>query len=339
MFRQAVRSRPSRLPIFTKVKSGQLRYSSSSTSSPVHVPSRPARDLRGKVAIVTGAGSQGLEIGNGRASSILLAEDGASVVCVDKNLAFASQTVEMIKANLLERSESQPDDLTPSTRMPIKGEEEEAVSAIAISGDVTNPQDCEAIVDAAISIFGRLDILINVVGILGAKGTAVDVDLAEWTRGLDINVTSMVLMARYAIPAMLNEREGESSKKIKGSIVNIGSVAGLRGGTPHLLYPTSKGAVVNMTRAMAAQHGGQGIRVNCVCPGMLYTPMMYGPGGGMTDEMRQARRKRSLLETEGNAWDTASAIRFLAGDESRWITGAVLTVDAGASAAVSFSMT
>ncbi|KAM7220426.1 short-chain dehydrogenase reductase 2a [Rhypophila decipiens] len=328
MFRQAVRSRPSRLPIFNKVKSGELRYSSSSSSSPVHVPSRPARDLRGKVAIVTGAGSQGLEIGNGRASSILLAEDGASVVCVDKNLAFANQTVEMIKANLLERSESLPDDLTPST-----------LSAIAISGDVANPQDCEAIVDTAISIFGRLDILINVVGILGAKGTAVDVDLAEWTRGLDINVTSMMLMARYAIPAMLRNKDPEDSEVIKGSIVNIGSVAGLRGGTPHLLYPTSKGAVVNMTRAMAAQHGGQGIRVNCVCPGMLYTPMMYGPGGGMTDEMRQARKKGSLLETEGNAWDTARAIRFLAGDESRWITGAVLTVDAGASAAVPFSMT
>ncbi|KAM7199992.1 short-chain dehydrogenase reductase 2a [Rhypophila sp. PSN 637] len=322
MSRPAARLSPSYLALspnrslfltLARVQSGQARYS----SSPVHVPSRPARDLRGKVAIVTGAGSQGLEIGNGRATSILLAEDGASVVCVDRNLAFANQTVEMIEANPLRRSER----------------------TIAISGDVTNPQDCEAIVDTAISIFGRLDILINVVGILGPKGTAVDVDLAEWTRGLDINLTSMMLMARYAIPAMLNKREAESgSQVIKGSIVNIGSVAGLRGGTPHLLYPTSKGAVVNMTRAMAAQHGAQGIRVNCVCPGMLYTPMMYGPGG-MTDEMRQARRKRSLLETEGNAWDTASAIRFLAGDESRWITGAVLTVDAGASAAVSFSMT
>ncbi|KAM7208309.1 short-chain dehydrogenase reductase 2a [Naviculisporaceae sp. PSN 640] len=310
-------------PTKTTLKQRQY-FSSTSSSMPTHVPSRPIRDLRGKVAIVTGAGCQGLEIGNGRATSILLAEDDASVVCVDRQLPLAMQTVEMINS---------------AAHKPAPG------FAIALSGDVTNPLDCEAIVSRTLSTFGRLDILVNVVGILGPKGTALDVDLTEWTRGLEINVTSMMLMARYAIPAMLLPKPDTKDKnkttargeEIKGSIVNIGSVAGLRGGTPDLLYPTSKGAVVNMTRAMAAQHGKSGIRANCVCPGMLYTPMMYG-GGNMTDEMREARRKRSLLETEGNAWDCASAIRFLAGDEARWITGAVLTVDAGASAAVPFSM-
>jgi len=97
-----------------------------------------------------------------------------------------------------------------------------------------------------------------------------------------------------------------------------------------LLYPTSKGAVVNMTRAMAVHHAPSGIRVNCVCPGMLFTPMLYGQG--MPPEVREARRKRSLLQTEGNGWDCGAAVRFLASDEARWMTGVVLPVDAGSTA-------
>ncbi|KAK4184664.1 3-oxoacyl-reductase [Podospora australis] len=285
-------------------------------------PPRPSRSLRGKVAIVTGAGSHGSSIGNGRATSILLAEDGASLVCVDRDLSAAKYTVEMIHSSY------------PS------------VEAVPVEGDVTSPTSCSSIVDQALAAYGRLDILVNVVGIIGAKGNCTELDLEEWNTGLEVNVTSMMLMSRYAIPAMLSgkgeqeddggtegEIRGKMEGEIKGAIVNIGSVAGLRGGTPHLLYPTTKGAVVNMTRAMAAHHGGQGVRVNCVCPGMLYTPMMYVPG--MSEEMREKRKKRSLLGTEGNAWDCASAVRFLASDEARWITGAVLAVDAGATAAVS----
>ncbi|KXX83077.1 Short-chain dehydrogenase reductase 2a [Madurella mycetomatis] len=293
----------------------QKYYSTSSGNEPATPspsPPRPSRNLHGKVAIITGAGSRGSEIGNGRATALLLAEDGASVVCVDKDLSLAQRTVSMIpKAN-------------PNSP-----------SSIAIAADVTTPQDCSRVVAATLATFRRLDILVNIVGVLGAKGSAVDVDLDEWARGMDINVTSMMLMARYAIPAMM-ENQRTPEEPIRGSIVNVGSVAGLRGGTPHLLYPTSKGAVVNMTRAMAALHGREGVRVNCVCPGMLYTPMMYGDG--MTAEVREARRNRSLLGTEGNAWDCASAIRFLAGDEARWVTGAILPVDAGATAAVSFSL-
>ncbi|KAK3349817.1 putative tropinone reductase [Lasiosphaeria hispida] len=281
---------------------------------------KPSRDLRGKVAIVTGAGSRGTDIGNGRATSILLAEDGASVICVDKDLALAQQTVSMIKD--MNRARDEASGVA------------ETGQAVALEADVTLEQDCKRIVDTAMSsLHGRLDILVNVVGIIGAKGTAVTTDAEAWAQGLQINVTSMMLMAKYAVPAMLqNERTEENQGR--GSIVNIGSVAGLRGGTPHLLYPTSKGAVVNMTRAMAAHHGPEGIRVNCVCPGMLFTPMM---SSGMNAEMREARKSRSLLKTEGNAWDCASAIRFLAGDEARWITGAILTVDAGATAAVALA--
>lgn len=101
-------------------------------------------------------------------------------------------------------------------------------------------------------------------------------------------------------------------------------------------YPTSKGAIINLTRSMAAHHASQGIRVNCVCPGMLYTPMMYG--GGMSEEARTARRQRSLLKTEGNGWDCGAACRFLAGDEARWMTGVILPVDAGATCSTSIEL-
>ncbi|CAK7235435.1 hypothetical protein SBRCBS47491_009292 [Sporothrix bragantina] len=279
------------------------------------LPQRPSRTLSGRVAIVTGAGAQGDGIGNGRAIAILLAEDGALVVCVDRDLDLAQRTVQMIEHGLSSPSH------TPA---PANSK------AIAVQADVASEQDCRRVIDTAVSVFGRVDILCNNVGIMGAKGTAPELDTAQWAQGLQVNVTSMMLMARFAIPAML-QNDPAAGSHIRGSIVNLGSVAGLQGGTPHLLYPTSKGAVVNMTRAMAAQHGKDGIRVNCVCPGMLYTPMMYG--GGMSEEIRERRRKRSILQTEGNAWDCASAVRFLTGDDARWITGTVLTVDAGATAA------
>ncbi|KAJ5568074.1 hypothetical protein N7450_010560 [Penicillium hetheringtonii] len=275
----------------------------------ISVPSEPpSRSLRGKVAIVTGAGCLGDGIGNGRAISILLADDGCDVLCIDMNEEWASKTVDMISSK------------------PGRGQ------AVSFRADVTSADDCKAAVDFAVEKFGRLDILINNVGVGGAPGTAVDVDMVEWAKSMDINVASMVQMSKYAIPVMA-QNEGEN----KGSIVNMGSVAGLKGGTPHLLYPTSKGAIVNLTRAMAAHHAAEGIRVNCVCPGMLYTPMMYGKG--MSEEAREARRKRSLLGTEGNGWDCAGAVVFLAGPHARWMTGVILPVDAGTTAAVGIGMT
>lgn len=204
----------------------------------------PSRSLAGKVAIVTGAGCAGEGIGNGRAISILLASDGCDVICVDQNPDWAATTVHMVN--------SKP-----------RGK------GLVAQADVTSADDCKAVVDTALEKFGRLDILVNNVGIGGARGTAVDVDMEEWASGMDVNVSSMVLMAKYAIPVM-SRNTGEG----KGSIVNMGSVAGLKGGTPHLLYPTSKGAIVNMTRAMAAHHAADGIRVNCVCPGVSI-PRLY----------------------------------------------------------------
>ncbi|KAH7159523.1 hypothetical protein B0J13DRAFT_539110 [Dactylonectria estremocensis] len=267
----------------------------------------PSRSFRGQVAIVAGAGCAGDGIGNGRAISVMLANEGCNVVCLDVDISWASKTAEMANSAA------------------------DSGTAVAFQGDVTSSTDCEGVVNYALSKFGRLDVLINNVGIAGAPGTAVNVDMGHWAKSLEVNVSSMVLMAKFAIPAMIRN-EGE----VKGSIVNMGSVAGLQGGTPHLLYPTSKGAVVNMTRAMAAHHAKDGIRVNCVCPGMLYTPMMYA--GGMTEEAREARKARSLLGTEGTGWDCACAVTFLASNHARWITGAILPVDAGTTAAVGIGM-
>lgn len=254
------------------------------------------RALNGRVAIVTGAGSRADGIGNGRASAVLLARDGAKVVLVDSVEGWVEKTREMIEA--------------------------EGGQVIVHIGDVSRDEGCADIVRHAVDEWGRVDILVNNVGVGGPIGTAVDLHLVAWDEALRINVTSMMLMARYSIPEM--------RKLHRGAIVNMASVAGLIGGHPSLLYPTSKGAVVNMTRAMAAQHGPEGIRVNCVAPGMVYTPMVYARG--MSGDVRESRRKRSLLQTEGSGWDVGNAVRFLASDEAGWITGAVLPVDAGATA-------
>lgn len=175
---------------------------------------RPTRSLTGRVAIVSGAGAAGDGIGNGRASAILLAEAGAKVVCVDMALDLAQRTAELIK-------------------------EDGHSTAIAVQANVTSETDAQAVVSKTIETFGRIDILVNVVGVGGAAGTAEDVDMVEWAKGMEINVASMVIMAKYCIPVMV-KNEGQW----RGSIVNIASVAGIRGGTPHLLYPTSKGAIV-----------------------------------------------------------------------------------------------
>jgi NAD(P)-dependent dehydrogenase (short-subunit alcohol dehydrogenase family) len=254
-------------------------------------------DLVGKVAIVTGAGSRpGEGVGNGRAAAILLARAGAHVVLADAIPAWAEATHDLIAA--------------------------EGGRSIVVAADVTKPEDCARIVAAGVENWGRIDILVNNVGISGPRGTAETVDLEAWSQALLVNVTSMMLMAKYAIPEM--------RKQGGGAIINLGSVAGLSGGHPALLYPTSKGAVVNMTRAMAVHHAKDGIRVNCVCPGMVYTPMVQA--GGMTPERREARKNRSLLKVEGSGWDIGAAVAFLASGNARWMTGAIVPVDAGATA-------
>ncbi|SDX35866.1 NAD(P)-dependent dehydrogenase, short-chain alcohol dehydrogenase family [Albimonas donghaensis] len=255
-----------------------------------------ASRLDGRVAVVTGAGSQTGGIGNGRAAAILLARRGAKVALLDREAAPAEQTRAMIEA--------------------------EGGTARAFACDVAADADCAETVAKIAALWGPPTILVNNVGVRGPLGYADALDLDEWDQAMKINVTSMMLMARHCLPHM--KAAGG------GSIVNISSVAGLQGGHPHLLYPTAKGAVVNMTRAMAAHHGGDGVRVNCVCPGMVFTPMVYG--AGMTEERREARRKRSILQVEGSGWDVGEAVTFLSSDAARWITGLIMPVDAGATA-------
>ena len=263
-------------------------------------PSQPDDDgLDGKVAIVTGGGAAGDGIGNGRAAAMLLARAGVGVLVVDRKVELARRTVEMIAA---------------------EGGKSEAFEA-----DVTQSGQCEAMVATAVARFGRLDLLDNNVGI-GSRGSVLDEEPESWERVMRINVESMFLASKHAIPAMLASGDG-------GAIVNVASIAAM---LPSKLtaYATSKGAVISLTRAMAVDHGRDGIRVNCVAPGPVHTPMVdvpaeAGAAPGMPNAMREARRRASLLGIEGTGWDVGQAVRFLLSDRARYITGHTLVVDGG----------
>ncbi|KAJ5291630.1 hypothetical protein N7478_000881 [Penicillium angulare] len=251
-------------------------------------------DFTGEVAIVTGAGSRMAgEIGNGRATAILLARQGAKVALLDYNVDCAQETKRMI-------------DL------------ESGISEV-VHADVTDEESCKTAVAKTIELFGTVHSLINIVGVGGAIGDATNVDLAAWERDFKVNVTSMVMMSRFVIPEM--------RKNGRGSIVNMSSISGVLGGHPTLPYPTTKGAIIQMTRAMASQHGRENIRVNCITPGMVYTPMIRGTG--MTEKLREARANQNLLKQEGDAWDVGYAIMFLCSKEAKWITGVIMPVDGG----------
>jgi NAD(P)-dependent dehydrogenase (short-subunit alcohol dehydrogenase family) len=189
---------------------------------------------------------------------------------------------------------------------------------MAVEADLTRAGDCAAMVEATLGRFGRLDFLDNNVGI-GSRGSILDETEESWRRLMQVNVDTMVLAARQAIPAM--KRTGG------GAIVNVSSISALR---PRGLtaYSVSKGAVIALTRAMAVDHGRDGIRVNCVAPGPVYTPMVSARG--MSDAARQRRRQASVLGIEGTGWDVGHAVRFLLSDHARYVTGQVLVVDGGA---------
>jgi len=249
--------------------------------------------LAGKAAIVTGGGAQGEGIGNGRATALLLARAGARVLVVDRDRALAERTAEMIT--------------------------EEGGTARAHAADVTREEDCKAMVAAALEEFGRLDFLDNNVGI-GSRGSVVEEEPETWRRVMQVNVESMFLASKHAIPAMIGTAGG-------GAIVNVASISALR---PRGLtaYSVSKGAVIALTRAMAVDHGPDGVRVNCVAPGPVYTPMVYGRG--MSERARDQRRAASVLGVEGTGWDIGHAVRFLLSAQARYITGQTLVVDGGA---------
>lgn len=243
------------------------------------------------VAIVTGAGSRGPGIGNGRATAILFAREGARVALVDQVGEWVSATLGTIEA--------------------------EGGEGFVIEADVTSLEDCQRVAQTVVNRFGRIDILHNNVGI-GASGTVLDVDVNEWDHVMRVNVTSMMLMSRCVIPIMAAQGGG--------SIINISSISAIR---PRSLtpYTTSKGAVNALTQAMAVDHGAAGIRVNCILPGPMFTPMVEA--GGLTAEQREVRARGSLLGIEGTGWDVGWAAVFLASPEARYITGQLLCVDGG----------
>ena len=256
---------------------------------------RPEDDagLAGKVAIIAGGGAAGDGIGNGRAAAILLSRAGTRVLVVDRDGALAERTVAMITA--------------------------EGGTAAAHQADLTDNAQARQMVAAALDRFGRLDFLDNNVGI-GSRGSVVDETPESWRRVMQVNVEPMFLAAKYAIPAMIKTAKS-------GSIVNISSISALR---PRGLttYTTSKAAVIGLTQAMAVDHGRDHIRVNCICPGPMFTPMV-NRGNGMSEAARAARAKASVLKIEGTGWDIGHAVRFLLSNHARYITGHVLVVDGG----------
>jgi NAD(P)-dependent dehydrogenase (short-subunit alcohol dehydrogenase family) len=256
--------------------------------------------LAGRVAIVVGAGSTpGETIGNGRATAALFARAGASVLLVDREAARAEETRAMITA--------------------------EGGIAASHAADVTREDECARMVAACIERFGRIDVLHNNVGV-GSLGGPVELPREQWQWTFDTNVTSMFLACKCVLPHM--EQQG------RGVVINISSLAAIRH-TPYpmLAYHASKAAVNAFTEAVALQYAGRGVRVNCIMPGLIDTPMaMRGLSTGLgvsTEELRQRRNASVPMGHMGSAWDVAHAALFLASDEARYITGVCLPVDGG----------
>lgn len=248
--------------------------------------------LQGKVAIITGAGARSVVTGTGQATAMLFARAGARVVLADLNAEYAEITRRAILA--------------------------EGGSATVCQADVSQEADCEALVATALETYGGVDLLFNNVGVSG-NGKVTEVAATYWDQVMSINLKSMMLTSKHAIPHMV--------KRGGGAIINIASVDGIRPGMwNNAPYAVSKSGVIALTYNMALHHGREQIRVNCIAPGMIYASMVAGKVEG---EMRDLRRKAAPLGTEGTAWDIAHAALFLASDDARWITGVVLPVDGG----------
>ena len=262
--------------------------------------------LAGKSIIVVGAGqTPGETIGNGRAIAMLFARQGGQVICVDRSGDRAKETAAMILA--------------------------EGGKAQALTADIVRPKDCDAILQAALSAFGHIDILINNVGIGGGgDGPAHRLEEAAIDRIMSINLKGMWLTIAAFLPHMRERRAGV--------IVNISSLASIAGGN-QLAYEVSKAAVNRLTTSVAQANAGRGIRCNAVAMGLMDTPMAVA---GIAQASRQdpavvraARNARVPLNGKmGTAWDTAHAALFLASDEAQFITGVVLPVDGGMSSRI-----
>jgi len=249
--------------------------------------------LKDKVAIVTGAGSIRPGMGNGKATAILFAREGAKVACIDRNLEAAEETANMIKS--------------------------EGGEAIAIQADVTQESDAKKLVEATISKYGKLDILFNNVGgVYGSTGLKVTVE--DWDATMALNLKSVLLVCKYAVPEMI--------KAGGGTIVNNASMAAYHS-HPLYAYSASKAGVIALTRCLAAGLAGHNIRVNCVAPGLMDTPMVAPI---MNENRIRLVQERVPLGRHGKAEETAYTVLFLASPEASYITGQTIPVDGGLSA-------
>jgi NAD(P)-dependent dehydrogenase (short-subunit alcohol dehydrogenase family) len=258
--------------------------------------------LKGKVAVVVGAGSTpGDTMGNGRATAMLFAREGASVALVDYRLESAEETREMIAG--------------------------EGGTSFAIQADVTRAEDCKRVAEACVETYGAIDILHNNVGI-GEGGGPVDLSEADWDKVVDTNLKSMFLTCKFVLPQM--EQRGA------GSIINISSMASIRFAPyPMLAYSASKAGVNALTRSIAMQYAHQHIRCNAILPGLINTPMaIEGISVRLGVDKADLIRMRDAavpMNHMGEAWDVAYAALFFASEESKYITGVIMPVDGGLS--------
>lgn len=257
--------------------------------------------VAGKVAVVIGAGqTPGQTVGNGRATAIVLAREGARVAVVDRSLASAQETVTLI--------------------------EQEGGEAVALESDVTNEAAVERLIAAVLSHYETIDILHNNVGASIALGDATAIEMTEsaFDRSFAVNLKSTWLVCKHALPTL--QQRG-------GSIVNISSMAAWES-YPLIGYKTMKAAVIAFTENLAAAHAGEGVRVNAILPGLINTPMAIearvAQGVSRAEVIAARDRRIPLGRKMGTGWDVANAALFLHSDEARFITGVALPVDGGA---------
>jgi NAD(P)-dependent dehydrogenase (short-subunit alcohol dehydrogenase family) len=248
--------------------------------------------LKDKVAIVSGAGSIRPGMGNGKATAILFAREGAKVIAVDKNLKAAEETVRLVAG--------------------------EGGEARAMQADVTVEAEAKKVIDATVAAYGKLDILFNNVGI-GLGGSGLKVTEEEWDAVMGTNLKSILFMCKYAVPEM--------RKVGGGAIVNNASMAAFYGHRIYA-YATSKAGVTALTRSLAVGLAKYNIRVNCVAPGFIATPMVQPIMG---EKRERGIEERVPMRRHGKAEEIAYAVLFLASDEASYITGQTICVDGGMS--------
>ncbi len=262
-------------------------------------------DLTGKVAFISGAGSVGEGWGNGKATAVLLARQGATVYGTDITLAAAEETQRLIAA--------------------------EGGTAHATAVDMTKAAEVEAAVADCLARFGRIDILVNNVG-GSAPGDPVSMSEEVWDAQLDLNLKTAFLCCKHVIPVM--ERQGG------GAIVNLSSIAGVRilPDRPHVAYTTTKLGILGFSRSIAVTYAKKAIRCNTVIPGLMHTPLVETRlakqvAGGDAAALIASRNAQVPTGKMGDAWDVAQAVLFLVSDEARYVTAAEIAVDGGLSAA------